>query len=260
MALTAKTLSTITYNTREFLERKLNELIDAHIIETYRAILHDQDILTSTGELKKLHWHVWIKPNKRIDTMKLAEEFIEVDPNNDKPLKSRGFQKSDPLHWLRYTIHDPTYLALHGDDNDGRHEYQLGDYLTNDPEGLEDDYLRSEIVCQPDKKQQRDLLADHIISSDMIITGDSLYTYAKAKGLIDGYFAYNGALLKIAHDHNITVDMDSHADENRLKDKIKIQQEEIAKRDKTIESLMLNDLKERVGAEALETEKESIWK
>lgn len=221
MALTTKPISTIAYNTPEFIKTKLEELHKANKIEKYYAIYHDKDILVATGEEKKPHWHVWIQPNTRIDTMALANEFIEVDPNNSKPLKCRPFQKSSLYHWIRYTIHDPIYLALHGDDNDGRHEYAPEDYLTFDAEVFSEDYQASASVLEMDKKQQRDALAEIVMHTEGRTDINALYVVAKEKNLQEGFWAYQNALARMIYDHNRAMDMNK--DYERIMDKIKVQ-------------------------------------
>lgn len=203
MALTAKPQSTIAYNTPEHLLRTLKALEDSQKIEKWYAICHDRDILKETGEHKKTHFHVWVKPNRRIDTMSLAKAFIEIDPDNPgKLLKCRPFQDSVLEHWLRYTIHDPVYLKMHNDDNDGRFEYSLSDYIAYDSEVLAEDYEKSACVLEASKEQQRDILADLITKSSYRHNADSLYRLALQRGLLEGYWSYQNALTRLAYDHN----------------------------------------------------------
>lgn len=186
MALTAKPISTISYNTREFLTKRLEELLSAGKIEKYYAIYHDRDVNVSTGDQKKPHFHVWVQPNRRLDTMALANMFIEVDDNNkEHPLKCRPFQSSNLYHWIRYTIHDPIYLKLKNDDNDGRFEYSIDDYIAFDRECLLEDYDASVIVLEMNRTQQRDRLADLIVESSDSLDMTLVYEYAKQHGLIE---------------------------------------------------------------------------
>lgn len=203
MALTAKPQSTIAYNTPEFLKRKLKELYDAQKLEKYYFILHDKDVIKETGEPKKQHFHVWVKPNRRLDTMDLAKAFIELDPENPgKPLKCRPFQDSQLEHWLRYTIHDPVYLAMHNLEDDGRHEYTLEEYGAFDFDVLQEDYQMSSSVLQIPKEKQRDIMAELILKSHTRHNASTLYKMALERGLKEGYWSFQNALTRLAFDHN----------------------------------------------------------
>lgn len=130
---TSKTFSMISYNTPQYLEFKLNELVKAKIIEEYRFIKHDGE----DGD--KDHIHLWIKPNRRIDTMELSEELTEIVPGETKPLKCIGARNSNEEDWLLYAIHDEDYLESHFSDNngDGKKPYSIEDIYTNEPELLQ---------------------------------------------------------------------------------------------------------------------------
>lgn len=110
MALTTKPISTISYNTEGFLRAKLEALYSAQIIEMAYYIKHQGE-----GEDKD-HCHVYIVPNRRLDTMALRDEFKEPTPNNDVPLGVLRFQNSKISDWLLYAVHDRQYLMVHGGD------------------------------------------------------------------------------------------------------------------------------------------------
>lgn len=141
MALTAKPISTISYNTKQFLDRKLEQMIEAKIIVDYRYIQHEGE----DGD--KDHIHLLMYPNKRVDTGVLQEEFNEV-PNGtaeEKPLGVMPFRTSKTDHWLMYVLHDIQYLHNHKSDNDGdgKIEYDLTDIVTPYPEQLARDYKKA---------------------------------------------------------------------------------------------------------------------
>lgn len=136
MALTAKPISTISYNTKAFLDRKLKALFDAHIINDYRYIFHDGE----NGD--KEHFHVYIEPNRRLDTGKLRDDFNEIQTQDEKPLGCMPFRSSKGNHWIMYVIHDPQYLLAHKsqDDGDGKKEYSIDSIETPFKEQLDRDY------------------------------------------------------------------------------------------------------------------------
>ena len=107
---TSKPISTVSYNTEQFLVHQLNELIKSHRISDYMYIHHDAE-----QDEKKDHIHVWLKPNTLLDTMDLQEFFTELDPNNVKPLKCIDFKTSKVDDWILYNQHYAPYLASKGE-------------------------------------------------------------------------------------------------------------------------------------------------
>ena len=85
---TSKPISTISYNTQEFLLHQLDEMIKNHIISDYMYINHFAE-----EDERKDHIHLWMKPNKLLDTMDIQKYLLEIDPNNPtKPLKCNDFR------------------------------------------------------------------------------------------------------------------------------------------------------------------------
>lgn len=241
--MTNKPIATITYNTDEHLKRVLDDLVSGGQILRYYAIKHDKDVDVESGEIKKTHWHIWLEPNGSRDLAKLAKEFIEVDPNNIKPLKCQPFQKSDLRHWLRYTKHDKKYLELKQLDNDGREEYQLSDYVCSDPDMLDDDWKTSAEVVKLSKKQQLPYLVDHIEQTKGFTDYTDVYKYAVAENMLEGVSGYVSVLRQIITDHNQRYRMDLEHD--RLYDQMVIANQEIADNKKTIETLATENMKLR---------------
>ena len=111
---------------------KLDELIRNHVISDYMYIEH----LPEEDEKKK-HIHLWIKPNKLLDTMDLQEFFKEDDPNNKKPLGCKDFRFAKTDDWILYNQHFQPYLAYKGEDR-GIY-YQKSDFNFYDEDQF--DYL-----------------------------------------------------------------------------------------------------------------------
>lgn len=107
---TSKPISTISYNSPEFLQSKIEYWKAQGIIEFAMWIRHDPE-----EDEKKAHYHVYLKPAKLIQTMDLELDSCEIDPQNpDKPFKMVSFRVSKEDDWLLYSIHDPNYLAEKG--------------------------------------------------------------------------------------------------------------------------------------------------
>ena len=83
---TCKSISTISYNSLPFLRSVLDNLIRLHVIDFYMYIHHIGEV-DLFGEEEKEHTHLFVIPNRRINTSDLGDEFKEIDPHFDKPLK-----------------------------------------------------------------------------------------------------------------------------------------------------------------------------
>lgn len=103
---TQKPISTISYNSEDFLKEKLDMFFSAHIIQAYQYICHKGE----DGD--KDHIHLRIEPNKKLDPMDLQEELYEYVPDNDLPLACRPFRPSKEEDWFLYAVHDPLYLKI----------------------------------------------------------------------------------------------------------------------------------------------------
>ena len=103
---TSKPISSISYNTEEFLKAKLESWLKAHIIQTYMYIKH----LGEDGD--KNHIHFRIEPNKKLDPMDLQEDLKEYTKDNKKPLGCRPFRPSKEEDWFFYAVHDKEYLRI----------------------------------------------------------------------------------------------------------------------------------------------------
>lgn len=136
---TRKPLSTVSYNSEVFLISLLEDLYSKGKICNYMTIYH----LKEEDETKD-HWHVYLEPNKQIDSTKLQSLFNEFDPNHEKPLGCQPFRfsKVDPeFHpddWILYNLHDPKYLASKGQSR--KYHYDLSDVWCADSDLMLDNY------------------------------------------------------------------------------------------------------------------------
>lgn len=236
MALTAKPIGTISYNTEPHLKRVLDNLLQTKRIEDYRYIKHEGE----DGD--KDHIHVWLSPNRRLDTAELREMFNEIDNTSDKPLGCLPFRASKGDHWIMYAIHDALYLKSHKSDNDGdgKIEYNLDDIETPYREQLERDYRRAISLRQTDSQkivdaieQGKDLVAiayESDINPAKINAMASLYRIDRIKEEEKNYRTLQEQRIK---------DLEGDLQEQQL----------------TIEGFMLKDLENRTG-EDLHTKKQ----
>lgn len=135
---TSKPISTISYNSLEFLTQKLEELINNHRICDYMFITHKAE-----QDEKKDHIHLWIKPNTLLDTMDLQNFLTELDLKNPtKPLKCIDFRLThDTDEWVLYVQHYAPYLASKGESRE--YYYSKSDFHYHDEDTFDDLYLHA---------------------------------------------------------------------------------------------------------------------
>lgn len=131
---TSKPISTISYNTQEFLVMQLNELVKNHKISDWVFINHFAE-----EDEKKNHIHLWIQPNRLLDTMDLQKHFMELDPKNPtKPLKCTDFRLSKPDDFILYGQHYEPYLATKMESRE--YHYTKDDFVYCDEDTFDDMY------------------------------------------------------------------------------------------------------------------------
>lgn len=128
---TIKPISTISYNSKNFLVLKLNELLKAHKISFWCFIFHKAEV-----DEKKDHFHLYIEPNTRLDTMDLQDELKEIVIGSDKPLGCINFHSSKFADWYYYSMHYKPYLA--GKNESRQYSYCRADFVCCDDDCLDD--------------------------------------------------------------------------------------------------------------------------
>lgn len=154
--ITNKPFSTISYNSIGFLTNKLDLFVDDGYIVFYALYPHKGEDDESG---KKDHIHVYIEPNKRIDTQALfteleevdipLNEFLELAPQEQKLhiLKCMPCRTSSGkfAHWYMYSQHNPQYLKAKNLTK--KFFYNAEDCITNDNDYLH--YLVQQIEPIP---------------------------------------------------------------------------------------------------------------
>lgn len=129
---TTKPISTISFNTPDYLRLKLEELRRAGIVSFWAFIVHKpEDDEAGT----KQHSHVYIEPSKMLQTDDLREQLKEFDPSRpDKPKGCLTFGSSRFDPWYMYALHDARYLASKGQSR--RFHYEHDQVISSDPDDL----------------------------------------------------------------------------------------------------------------------------
>lgn len=141
---TSKPIATISYNTADFLSRKLDSWKKLGWIEFAMWIRHEPE-----DDEKKAHYHVFIRPARLVQTMDLEKDSCEFDKENpEKPFKMIGFRVSKESDWLLYGLHDPAYMQEKGLTK--QYVYSLEDVQSTD-----EDTFRDIISHMSDDRQGR---------------------------------------------------------------------------------------------------------
>lgn len=129
---TSKAISTISFNSLQYLITILDQLTKAGKLEFWAVIPHQPE--DDEGG-KKEHIHVHIVPSKMIQTQQLKDEFVEYDPGNpDKPKGCINFVTSKWDDWYLYGLHDKAYLAQKGQSR--RYHYRPDEIISSDQDEL----------------------------------------------------------------------------------------------------------------------------
>ena len=125
---TKRMISTVGYNSEEFLEKTCNDLVSCGVLEFWFAIKHQPE-----EDETKQHWHIVCQPSSSIDTASLRSQFLEPDPSNENgiPLGVMPFRFTKSFEdWYLYAIHHKGYLMWK---NEFRaFHYQFGDIIGSD--------------------------------------------------------------------------------------------------------------------------------
>lgn len=128
---TSKPFSTISYNSVEFLNLKLTDLVNRNILSFYTFVYHYAE-----ADEKKDHIHLIMFPNGQIQTDTLKAYLRELNPNDPTapPLGVMPFNSSKWSDWFLYSSHDTAYLASKGQTR--QYHYTEEDFYSSEPDYL----------------------------------------------------------------------------------------------------------------------------
>ena len=110
---TKRLISTISYNSEDFLCNTLNDLVSAGVLEYWFAIQHQPE-----EDETKAHFHVCMLPSSQLDTITLRKQFEEIDTSfpDGLPLGCMPIRVSKSFEdWYLYAIHHKGYLMWKGE-------------------------------------------------------------------------------------------------------------------------------------------------
>lgn len=124
---TTKPFSTISYNSKSYLNVKLQELIKKRIINFFCFIEHYKE-----DDEKKNHFHVFIIPNGAFNTDQLTDYLLEPLLGSDEslPLGIKPCRASKWDDWYLYCSHNEPYLIAKGQQR--KYHYTDEDFISSD--------------------------------------------------------------------------------------------------------------------------------
>lgn len=182
---TSKPFSTISYNSCEFLQLKLDDLINRRKIAFYGFIEH----LPEEDE-KKRHKHLYVVPNGQINTDEILDYLLELDVNNpEKPLGCIPFHSSKFTDWYLYSIHDKDYLASKGQSR--KYSYKKDEVIVSDSDFFNEEIHRMDLSKLSKVKALRNAVETGVPFEQMLMTGQipvqQVYAYKQTYDLISSY-------------------------------------------------------------------------
>lgn len=131
---TTRLVSTISWNTPDFLRGKLQDLVRSGVLEYGYWVYHEPE-----EDETKAHAHVLVKPNRRLDTSALRNLFVETIPGEEKPRGVAPFRHSSRISdWLLYSAHDVAYLMRKGESR--KIHYERSDFHSTDEDLFDEDW------------------------------------------------------------------------------------------------------------------------
>lgn len=234
-------LTTVSYNTDEYLKTTLQFLIDENIISDYMYINH-------SGELgSKDHKHLLLIPTKSVDINKLRSTFDEPDSISDIPLGVMPWQTTQPSNfkdWLQYILHDEDYLNQKGLSR--VYHYKKQDVITNNAELLERVYTElkqriSEIEVMLGYIQQG--FEWYHVAKKLKITTNHMKTFKDTYMMLKSEFAnFEDFALDIVNGEGDLQMMQRsvYRSESRYKEELDQLRDDLARAEKIIDTLLNN--------------------
>lgn len=195
-------ISTISYNTNDFLIIELNKLVQEQVIEFWAFVEH----LPEEDE-KKAHKHLYIIPCSLVDTFMLSKRLEELDVEHPDlpPLGCLShWQHSKFADWYMYALHDVDYLAMHGGEC-RKYHYDKTDVIASEYDYLNELIHTSDMSRYKSFKKLRDMAKSGVSFKEIFENGfipvQQIIQYQKAYALMrfgDMNFTYRGG--RTAHE------------------------------------------------------------
>lgn len=125
-------ISTISFNTKEFLKSVLDELVKNGVLSFYAFIVHKPEDDEAGSDF---HIHLYMEPSKIVQTDDFKKLFAEFDPEHPNlPRTCIKVLSSKFGDWCLYSLHNKAYLkAKH---QSRQFTYGYSEIITSDERSL----------------------------------------------------------------------------------------------------------------------------
>ena len=163
---TSKPFSTISYNTENFLQVKLNDLIRRGILDFWAYVLHFPE-----DDEKKVHKHLYCVPSKLTDTSQIIDFLQEADTNEplSLPLGCIMPMSSKFGDWFQYVQHNVGYLASKGQSR--KYQYSLDDFKTSDLDYFNEIRHRIDLSRSSSLQRLQEAVEQKTPFADLVVMG-----------------------------------------------------------------------------------------
>ena len=164
--ITRSNISTISYNTDDFLIFKLNDMIKNHCIEFWSFINHIPE-----EDERKAHKHLFIIPSGTVDTFALSDILEEIDFTNPSmpPLGTIFWKHSKFVDWYLYALHDIDYLASKGESR--KYHYDKSEFIVSDSDYFNELIHSCDFSQYTKHKKLREAVQSDISFRDLFANG-----------------------------------------------------------------------------------------
>ena len=186
---TTKPISTISYNSPEYLIIKLKELTKAQKIAFWAFVQHHGESNDNDVPNAKDHIHVYMEPACSIQTESIRVYCKEPDPQKiGFTLDMMPFQSSKFEDWYLYVLHDIDYLDSKGITK--QYHYTMDDVITPDEDYL---YMKVRNIDSSERtpiKKIKQAISLGMSFEEMVVKGwvpiPQLNQYAAAFSILRG--------------------------------------------------------------------------
>lgn len=201
--VTRSAISTISYNSFDFLVQELNSLVNERIIEFWCFIEH----LPEEDETK-VHKHVYLIPSTTIDTFTLGNRLKEIDINNPglPPLGCMLWRKSKFVDWYLYSLHDADYLVTKNESR--KYHYARTELICPDPDSLNELVHSSDFSQYKKFANFRESVSSGVSFADLVKNGfvpiPQIYQWSRAYELLKYNHTDRGG--RFGHENDLAFD------------------------------------------------------
>lgn len=178
--MTKKPISTISFNTENYLLHQLDCLVKSTKVESWMYVRHKAE-----EDTKKDHIHMLLIPCSPVNPVNVRKMFVEPTFDGSGDLCCLPFVTSKVTDWLLYALHYKPYLLskglfrIHSYDLSCICSNESSDYISqvyNDAlETMQNNRINQFIELQNSGMSFGDILAQGVVPPNQVVFFDKLY-------------------------------------------------------------------------------------